>query len=131
MHEARLKDIPFFASLTRSELTLVGRQADEIDVTAGTVLAKEGDLGREFFIVESGTADVTKDGEHLTSLGPGDFFGEMALLGEERRTATVTATSPMLLIVMSRAGFRAIDSQLPAVHARVAAAIEERRARTP
>ena len=131
MHEARLKDIPFFASLTRSELTLVGRQADELDVKAGTVLAKEGDLGREFFVVESGTAEVTKDGEHIAEMGPGDFFGEIALIAEERRTATVTATSPMLVIVMSRAGFRAIDSQLPAVHARVAAAIEERRARTP
>jgi CRP-like cAMP-binding protein len=130
MLEARLKDVPFFSSLTHKELVFVGQQTDELDVPAGKVLAKEGDLGREFFVVESGTAEVTKDGEHIADMGPGDFFGEIALVAEERRTATVTSTSPMLLIVMSRASFRAIDRMLPEVHARVAKAIEDRRART-
>ena len=130
MLEARLKDVPFFDSLTHKELAFVAQQTDELDVRAGKVLAKEGDLGREFFVVESGTAEVTKDGEHIADMGPGDFFGEIALIAEERRTATVTATSDMLVIVMSRAGFRAIDRMLPEVHARVAKAIEDRRART-
>ena len=130
MHEKRLKEVPFFDWLSKKELTFVGQQTDEIDVPAGKVLAAEGDLGREFFVVESGTAEVTRDGEHVIDLGPGDFFGEMALLEDDRRTATVTATSPMVLIVMSRSGFRAVDRQMPAVHARVAAAIAERRART-
>ncbi len=130
MLEARLKDVPFFSSLTRKELAFVAQQTDELDVPAGKVLAKEGDLGREFFVIESGTAEVTKDGEHIAEMGPGDFFGEIALVAEERRTATVTSTSPMLLIVMSRASFRAIDRMLPEVHARVAKAIEDRRART-
>jgi CRP-like cAMP-binding protein len=130
MLEARLKDVPFFDSLTPKELAFVAQQTDELDVRAGKVLAKEGDLGREFFVVESGTAEVTKDGEHIAEMGPGDFFGEIALIAEERRTATVTATSDMLVIVMSRAGFRAIDRMLPEVHARVAKAIEDRRART-
>jgi CRP-like cAMP-binding protein len=130
MLEARLKDVPFFDSLTHKELAFVAQQTDELDVRAGKVLAKEGDLGREFFVVESGTAEVTKDGEHIAEMGPGDFFGEIALIAEERRTATVTATSDMLVIVMSRAGFRAIDRMLPEVHARVAKAIEDRRART-
>lgn len=130
MLEARLKEVPFFGSLTHKELVFVGQQTDELDVPAGRVLAKEGDLGREFFVVESGTAEVTKDGEHIADMGPGDFFGEIALVAEERRTATVTSTSPMLLIVMSRASFRAIDRMLPEVHARVAKAIEDRRART-
>ncbi len=130
MLEARLKDVPFFSSLTRKELAFVAQQTDELDVPAGKVLAKEGDLGREFFVVESGTAEVTKDGAHVAEMGPGDFFGEIALVAEERRTATVTATAPMRLIVMSRASFRAIDRMLPEVHARVAKAIEDRRART-
>jgi len=130
MLEARLKDVPFFSPLTRKELAFVAQQTDELDVSAGKVLAKEGDLGREFFVVESGTAEVTKDGEHIADMGPGDFFGEIALIAEERRTATVTATSPMLVIVMSRASFRAIDRMMPEVHARVAKAIEDRRART-
>jgi CRP-like cAMP-binding protein len=130
MLEARLKDVPFFNALTHKELAFVAQQTDELDVKAGKVLAKEGDLGREFFVVESGTAEVTKDGEHIAEMGPGDFFGEIALIAEERRTATVTATSDMLVIVMSRASFRAIDRMLPEVHARVAKAIEDRRART-
>ncbi len=130
MLEARLKDVPFFSSLTHKELAFVAQQTDELDVPAGKVLAKEGDLGREFFVVQSGTAEVTKDGEHIAEMGPGDFFGEIALVAEERRTATVTATTPMEVIVMSRASFRAIDRMLPEVHARVAKAIEDRRART-
>ena len=130
MLEARLKDVPFFDSLTHKELAFVAQQTDELDVRAGKVLAKEGDLGREFFVVESGTAEVTKDGEHIAEMGPGDFFGEIALIAEERRTATVTATSDMLVIVMSRSSFRAIDRMLPEVHARVAKVIEDRRART-
>ena len=130
MHEKRLKEVPFFDWLSKKELTFVGQQTDEIDVPAGKVLAAQGDVGHEFFVVESGTAEVTRDGEHVVDLGPGDFFGEMALLEEDRRTATVTATSPMVLIVMSRAGFRAVDRQMPAVHAQVTAAIAERRART-
>lgn len=130
MYEKRLKEVPFFAPLGKKELTFVGQQTDEIDVPAGKVLAAQGDLGHEFFVVESGTAEVTRDGEHVVDLGPGDFFGEMALLEDDRRTATVTATSPMVLIVMSRAGFRAVDRQMPAVHAQVTAAIAERRART-
>lgn len=130
MLEARLKDVPFFSSLTTKELALVARQTDELDVPAGKVLAEQGDLGREFFVIESGTAEVMKDGERIAEMGPGDFFGEIALVAEERRTATVTATSPMVVIVMSRAGLRAIDHMLPEVHARVAKAIEDRRART-
>jgi CRP-like cAMP-binding protein len=130
MLEARLKDVPFFKDLTHKELAFVAQQTDELDVRAGKVLAKEGDLGREFFVVESGTAEVTKDGAHVADMGPGDFFGEIALITEERRTATVTATSDMLVIVMSRASFRAVDRMLPEVHARVAKAIEDRQART-
>jgi CRP-like cAMP-binding protein len=130
MLEARLKDVPFFRDLTHKELAFVAQQTDELDVPAGKVLAKEGDLGREFFVVESGTAEVTKDGAHVADMGPGDFFGEIALITEERRTATVTATSEMLVIVMSRSSFRAVDRMLPEVHARVAKAIEDRQART-
>ena len=79
-------------------------------------------------MIESGTADVVRGDEKIAELGPGDFFGEMALLGEERRTATVTASSPMALIVMTRADFRALDASMPDVHATVAAAIEARHA---
>ena len=126
MIKARLKSIPFFAGMKKKELEALSRQTDEIDVPAGKALTREGDFGQEFFVIESGTADVVRGGEKIAELGPGDFFGEMALLGEERRTATVTASSPMQLIVMTRADFRALDASMPDVHATVARAIEAR-----
>jgi CRP/FNR family transcriptional regulator, cyclic AMP receptor protein len=127
MNQARLKSVPFFGSLKKRELELIARQADEIDVPAGKVLARQGDLGDEFFVIEAGTADVLRDGERINTLGPGDFFGEIALLEEDRRIATVTATTPMALIVMTRASFRAIDRAMPHVHDAVQEAIEQRR----
>jgi CRP/FNR family cyclic AMP-dependent transcriptional regulator len=127
VNQARLKDVPFFSNLKKKELELIGRQADEIDVPAGKVLAKQGDLGDEFFVIESGTAEVARDGERINELGPGDFFGEMALLEADRRNATVTATTPMALIVMTRSSFRGIDKAMPHVHKAVQEAIEQRR----
>jgi adenylate cyclase len=128
MNEARLQAVPFFSMLKKKDLSMIAQQTDEIDVPEGKVLANEGDLGHEFFVIEDGTAVVTHGGRQVNALGPGDFFGEMALLEEDRRTATVTATSPMKLIVMTRASFRAIDQRLPAIHATVRDAIEQRRA---
>ena len=128
MLQARLKEVPFFSSLSKKELAAVAQQTDEIDVPAGKVLAREGDFGQEFFIISEGTAEVTRGGERIAKLGPGDFFGEMALLAEDQRTATVTATSPMSLIVMSRTDFRTLDRTMPSVHASIAGAIADRRA---
>jgi CRP-like cAMP-binding protein len=127
MNQARLRDVPFFSSLSKKELAVVAQQTDELDVEAGKVLARQGDFGSEFFVIDTGTAEVTRDGEQLAELGAGDFFGEMALLEEDRRVATVTAKTPMTLIVMSRGSFRALDRSHPAVHETVANAIAERR----
>jgi CRP/FNR family transcriptional regulator, cyclic AMP receptor protein len=128
MDQGRLRDVPFFSSVSKQDLAAIAQQTDEIDVPAGQVLAREGDFGAEFFVIDSGKAEVTKGGERIAELGAGDFFGEMALLDEERRTATVTATTPMSLIVMTRANFRALDRSLPQVHETVAREIAERRA---
>ena len=128
MLQARLKEVPFFSGMSKKELAVVAQQSDEIDVPAGKVIAREGDFGHEFFIIDSGTAEVTRGGARIAELGAGDFFGEMALLDDDRRTATVTATSPMSLIVMTRASFRALDRTIPGVHAKVAKAIAERHA---
>jgi CRP/FNR family transcriptional regulator, cyclic AMP receptor protein len=128
MEPGRLKAVPFFSGMSKSELATVAQQTDEVDVPAGKVLTREGDFGEEFFLIDAGTAQVTRGGESVAELGPGDFFGEMALLGEDRRNATVTATTPMSLIVMTRPSFRALDRADPAVHATVAKAIAERHA---
>jgi CRP-like cAMP-binding protein len=127
MRKERLKAVPFFSHLGKKELAVLERQTDEIDVPAGKALTREGEIGHEFFVIESGTADVERGGERINQLGPGDFFGELALLEEDRRTATVTATSPMELVVMTRSDFRALDRSMPDVHAQVSAAIERRR----
>jgi CRP-like cAMP-binding protein len=119
--------VPFFSGLPKDELKLLAQQTDEIDVPAGKVLAREGDFGHEFFVIESGTAAVTRNGESIRELGAGDFFGELALLDEDRRTATVTATSPMELVVMTRQNFRALDQAMPKVHASVVEAIRSYR----
>jgi CRP/FNR family transcriptional regulator, cyclic AMP receptor protein len=129
MFKPRLAQVPFFEHLKRKELELVGAQTDELDVPEGKVLAREGDFGHEFFVVKSGTAEVSRGGEVLNQIGEGDFFGEMALLDEEKRTATVTATSPMTVIVMSRSAFRALDRSQPDIHRAVCDAIERHRGR--
>ena len=128
MNQARLKDVPFFSSMSEQDLAAVAQQTDEISVAAGTVLAREGDLGEGFFVIESGTAEVSRGGAPVAKLGPGDFFGEIALIREERRTATVTATSPMVLIVMTGSSFRSLDRSRPEVRETVSKALAERRA---
>ena len=128
MFEAKLRDVPIFSKLSKRELATVAQQTDEIDVEAGTVLAREGDFGHEFFVIIDGTAEVLKGDEAIAELGPGEFFGEMALIDEERRTATVKAISSMNLLVMNRNSFRTIDRSNPQVHATVIEAINARRA---
>jgi CRP-like cAMP-binding protein len=128
MLEERLKDIPFFKTLSKKELKAVAQQTDELDVSPGKELAREGEFGHEFFIIEKGDAEVLRHGERIAELREGDFFGEMALLDEDRRTATVRATSPMTVIVMTRQSFRSLDREMPEVHSAIADAIEARRA---
>jgi CRP-like cAMP-binding protein len=128
MLQAQLKDVPFFSTLSKRELATVAQNVDELDVAQGKALAREGELGHEFFVVVAGTAEVVRGDAHLADLGPGDFFGEMALLGEERRTATVTTTSAMRVLVMTGHHLRAIDREMPTVHTRIVEAIEQRRA---
>jgi CRP-like cAMP-binding protein len=130
MDQGRMKSVPFFSGMSKGELAAIAQQTDEVDVPAGKVLAREGDFGDEFFMIDAGTAEVTRGGEAIAELGSGDFFGEMALLEEDRRTATVTAKTPMSLIVMTRSNFRSLDRAQPAVHATVAKAIAERHAPT-
>jgi CRP-like cAMP-binding protein len=127
VNQARLKELPFFSSMSEQDLAAVARQADEINAAAGTTLAREGDLGEEFFVIESGTAEVTSGGAPVAKLGAGDFFGEIALIREERRTATVTATSPTVLIVMTGSSFRSLDGSRPEIRETVSKALADRR----
>jgi CRP/FNR family cyclic AMP-dependent transcriptional regulator len=125
----RLEEIPLFAGLSKRERERVARWADEIDEPAGYRLVDQGNFAHEFFVLLDGTVEVTKDEQHLTDLGPGDFFGEIALVGHERRTATVTATTPVRAVVMHARDFGAMRSEMPLVCDRIETAIRERLAR--
>ena len=123
---SRLKSIPLFGALSDREREQVARWADEIDVDAGRPLAGQGQFGYEFFAIEDGVAEVVKDGEPLVELGPGDFFGEIALIEEARRTASVVAKTPMRLVVMHRREFQHMVEEMPRVAERVRDAIRQR-----
>ncbi|MGZ4125536.1 MAG: cyclic nucleotide-binding domain-containing protein [Actinomycetota bacterium] len=129
MDAKRLSSIPLFAELSHKEREQVARWADEVDVPAGYHLLDQGRFPHEFFVIETGTVEVTKDGAHLADLGPGDFFGEIAILEHERRTATVVATAPLTAIVMLARDFETMATEMPHVAERVHAAIRERMAR--
>jgi CRP-like cAMP-binding protein len=129
MEERPLKSIPLFASLSDRERKQVAQWADEIDVAEGEHLVNLGAFAHEFFAILEGEAEVTREGQHIADLGPGDFFGEIALETDERRTATVTASTPMKLVVMFGRDFRQMEASMPHVADQIKAAIEERRQR--
>ncbi|HSD49407.1 MAG TPA: cyclic nucleotide-binding domain-containing protein [Actinomycetota bacterium] len=130
MKADRLRKIPLFEGLTDQQYERLERWTDEIDVPADKHLVNQGAYPHEFMVIESGTAQVTHDGAHLADLGPGDFFGEMALLLNVPRTATVAATSDITLVVMHERNFRAMKEEIPVVAERVKSIMEERRARS-
>ena len=100
--------------------------ADEIDLHEGKEMTRQGAPGREFFVLLEGSADVTKDDRKVNTLGPGDFFGEIALVSHEPRTATVTATSPVRALVITDRSFRRLLDDAPRVQNKVMEAMAER-----
>jgi CRP-like cAMP-binding protein len=124
-----LKKVPLFAGCSKSELRELAKTADELDVREGTVLTREGKAGREFFVLISGTAKVTKNGRKVAELGPGDWLGEIALITESPRTATVTATSPVDLLVITDRRFRTVVETMPSIALKVLSSVGERLSR--
>jgi len=126
MDASRLQGIRLFSGLSNKELEQLAQWTDELSIGEGHELATEGRFAHEFFLIEDGTAEVLQGGEPIAELGPGDFFGEIALLETERRTATVRATTPMEVIVMFSREFKRMERELPAVADRIRAAIRAR-----
>lgn len=126
MDPKRLQSVPLFEGLSRKTLERLSRDMDEVDLPEGKVLAQQGRFAYEFFIIEEGTAGVTREGQRVGELGPGDFFGEIGLLEGDRRTATVTTTSPMRAIVMTGRDFRSMEQEQPEVGRQIRAKMEER-----
>ena len=126
MEEARLAKLPLFERLSKKELRAVARFADEVDLGEGKRLVDEGDFSQEFFVIEDGSAEVLIGGERVAELGPGDFFGEMGLLEHQQRNASVVATSPLTVVVMTGGAFRQMAREMPEVGERIRAAVKER-----
>ena len=101
MDASRLKSIPLFEDVPDEELGQIATFAQEVTVDEGRELVREGDFSYEFMAIEDGQAEVTREGEHVADLGPGDFFGEMGLLEKTLRNATVTAKTPMQLVTLT------------------------------
>jgi CRP-like cAMP-binding protein len=126
VYAKRLEAIPLFASLAPEERELVGDLVDPLQVPAGYEVATQSAFGYSFFAIEDGTAEVRIDDEPVAQLGPGDFFGEIALLCTGRRTAAVVSTSPMTLFSLFDRDFHQIESRVPALGRELRRAAGER-----
>ena len=122
MDAAHLTGVPLLADLSKRDLEHVARWADEVDMAPGRHLLDEGALPHEFFLILEGEVEVTHDEQTLATLGPGDFFGEIAILEDMRRTATVVTRTPCRLAVMTPQGFSSMRSSMPVVADRIQAA---------
>jgi CRP/FNR family transcriptional regulator, cyclic AMP receptor protein len=121
-----IKGVPLFAECSKKELSEVAGIADEIDLREGKELTTQGGVGREFFILVEGTAEVRKGTRRVNMLGPGDFFGEISLIRHTPRTATVVATSPVRTLVITERSFRALLEHQPGIQTKVLSALAAR-----
>lgn len=108
---ARLKAVPLFMHCTNPQLAFIMTQVEEMDFASGRVLCKEGQSGGDFFVLLSGSADVTRKGRRIAKMAPGDFFGEIAVVDGGPRTATVTTTAPSRCLVLGPQQFQNVLHQ--------------------
>ncbi len=121
-----IKKVPLFSKLSGAALREVASVADEMDIPAGKALTKEGERGREFFVLLEGAADVRQKGARIRTLGKGDFLGEIALVTKLPRTATVTTTSPVRALVITDRDFAALLKRSPLIGQGILEALGER-----
>jgi len=121
-----LSQVPLFSALSRRELALVARRAEDVTVAPGKVLVSEGETGRQFFVVMSGTAKLTRRGRRIATLGPGASFGELALLDKHPRNATAVAETPMELVVIGQREFAGLIDDVPGFARKLLAAMAAR-----
>jgi len=121
-----LKKVPLFSGLSRRDLTLIVRETERVDADQGKVLARQGGLGREFFLIVDGSARVERDGKVIARLGPGDFFGEMSLIDKKPQSARVTAETPIDLLVIDTGSFRHLLDTVPGLQRKILVTLCER-----
>jgi CPA1 family monovalent cation:H+ antiporter len=131
MEVSRIAAIPLFAGLEQPELEAIAAAASPVEADEGKALATEGDFGHALYLIESGTATVFLGGEQRREVGPGDVFGEVAVVASGRRTATVVATSPLRLIALFKRDVWALDQHAPGAAKRLRALVAGRDGQMP
>ena len=122
----RLSQVQLFSACNKRDLSRIAALAEEVEIPAGRVLMRQGDFGQEAFVIADGRAKATIRGKRSAKLGPGECFGEMALLHSAPRSATVTAETDMRLFVLGSRQFSALIRDNPGIAQRVLAAVAER-----
>jgi CRP/FNR family cyclic AMP-dependent transcriptional regulator len=121
-----LKRVPLFADCSKRELHEISMVADEIDVPAGFALTQEGASGQELVVIVDGKADVVRRGRKINTVGRGDFVGEIAIVTDTPRTASVKTTQPTHALVVTRRDFRSLLKRVPSIQLKVLEALAER-----
>ena len=126
-HKAEiLARVPLFSGCSKRDLHKIAAIADELDLRRGKVLTRQGGTGREFFVILEGSVDVVRDDERINTLGAGDFFGEMGLISQKPRTATITTASPVRALIVTETNFRRLLRDNPSISMKVLEAVAER-----
>jgi CRP-like cAMP-binding protein len=124
--DAELTNVPLFADLTRKQLRWAAQLTTPLDLPAGQVLARQGSIGAEFFVVLEGVVEVVRSAELIATRGAGSPLGEIALLGARPRTATLIAQTPVRLCVASQREFSGLLAEVPEISQRLRAVMAER-----
>jgi CRP/FNR family cyclic AMP-dependent transcriptional regulator len=121
-----IAEVPLFAKCSKREMAKIASVADELDIYAGKVLIREGQRGSEFFVLIDGNVDVTARGKWVRTLRSGEFFGEIALISDVPRTATVTASTPLHVLVITRRSFMRLLEESPQIQQKVLRTLADR-----
>ena len=124
-----IAQVPLFERCSKRELAAIANIADEIERPEGRVVVREGELGQEFWVLVEGSAEVTRDGTRIATLGPGDFFGEIALVSNVPRTASVKTTSPVRALVVSSRDFWTLLDTSPRTQGKILETVGDRLAK--
>lgn len=127
MNEARLRQIEPFAGLSAAERKMLARVVDEFSAPTGAILVRQGDYGYELMVIEEGTVEVLRNGERIDAMGPGDLFGELAVLDDGgQRNASIVATSPVRIVTLTAHYMRVVRERMPEIGEQIDRMIADR-----
>ena len=127
MDTSRLKALPLFEGVSDEDLDKIAPFVSEVSVSEGKHLVDEGDYAYEFMAIEEGEAEVVRGDQTLATLGPGDYFGEIGLLEDDRRNATVIARSPMRLLTLDQWDMKRLEKAIPSAAEKIRETVRSRR----